>query len=132
MRAFVLIVVFLLAGHAAANEVKTDFGTLQGAEYRIDLPAQWNRELIVHFHGYAISLEGFREDKPDPAHQALLARGYAVVQSNYSRAGWAVEQATADSERLRKHFVSRHGKPKRTFAMGYSMGGLLTVHAVET
>ncbi len=132
MRLFVLIAVLLFAGNAAANEVKTEFGTLADAEYRIDFPAQWNRELIVHFHGYAISLEGFRDDRPDPAHQALLARGYAVVQSNYSRAGWAIEQATADSERLRRHFVSRHGKPKRTYAMGYSMGGLLTVHAVET
>ncbi|MEO8010774.1 MAG: alpha/beta hydrolase, partial [Dokdonella sp.] len=36
------------------------------------------------------------------------------------------------SERLRKLFISRYGKPKRTFAMGYSMGGLLTVHALET
>ncbi|HEU4663034.1 MAG TPA: alpha/beta hydrolase, partial [Dokdonella sp.] len=56
----------------------------------------------------------------------------AVLQSGYSQPGWAIEQGSADSERLRRWFVARHGKPGRTIAMGMSMGGALTVHALET
>jgi len=130
----VLLATFLLltaAGHAA--DLRTEFGTLDGASYRIDLPERWNRGLVVYFHGYSIGDVRFNGERPLPqALRGVVERGWAVVQSGYSRSGWAVEQAVTDSERLRTLFVKRHGKPKRTLAMGMSMGGLLTVHAVET
>ena len=133
MRALILIAGLLLAALAHAGEARVETGELDGAQYRIDLPAQWNRELIVYFHGYSIGDVRFDRGRPpyEPL-QRLVARGYAVVQSGYSRNGWAVEQAGADSERLRRLFVKQHGKPKRTLAMGMSMGGLLTVQAIET
>jgi pimeloyl-ACP methyl ester carboxylesterase len=62
----------------------------------------------------------------------LLARGYAVIQSGYSRSGWAIEQAQAETEALRAQFVAKHGAAKRTYVMGMSMGGALTVLTIET
>lgn len=133
MRSLLFAFFTLLTSSAFAEQVSTEFGKLGGADYRIDMPANWNRRLVVYFHGYSIDAVDFPADQPlyRPL-QDLTARGYAVIQSGYSRAGWAVEQAIVDSERLRKQFIAKYGKPKRTLAMGMSMGGLLTVHALET
>ena len=133
MRLVLAAAFFLLAATGRAADPPAEFGTLDGASYRIDRPERWNRELVVYFHGYSIGDVRFHAERPlqEPL-RGLVGRGYAVVQSGYSRAGWAVEQAVADSDALRRLFARKHGKPKRTLAMGASMGGLLTVHAIET
>jgi pimeloyl-ACP methyl ester carboxylesterase len=110
-----------------------DAGTLQGASYRIDIPANWNHELIVFYHGYALERLTFTaQERLSPMFDPMLSEGYAVIQSGYSAGGWAIEQAAADSERLRRHFTDKHGAPKRTFVMGMSMGGALTAMAIES
>ena len=117
---------------AGAKAASVETGTLAGAAYRIDVPADWNRGLVVFFHGYAITpVQLPARDPIAPQLRQLLDRGYAVAQSAYSATGWAVEQASADSERLRLHFIDKHGKPRETFAAGMSMGGTLTVMALE-
>jgi len=121
------------AATAAANAAKTEIGTHAGAAYRIDIPAHWNRGLVVFFHGYAIDPVTYADGEPvAPLFEPILAAGYAVVQSAYSATGWAVQQGDADSERLRRYFVAKHGRPRRTLAMGMSMGGTLVVMALET
>jgi dienelactone hydrolase len=121
---------------AAVSEVDraiTEIGTHEGAAYRLDIPANWNHGLVVFFHGYSIDPVRFHQgERISPMFDPVLARGFAVIQSAYSSTGWAVEQAGADSERLRRWFVAGHGQPKETFAMGMSMGGTLTVMAIET
>jgi len=107
-------------------------GMLEGATYRIDIPLKWNHDLVVYYHGYAVTPVQLPAGEPiAPQLKQLVDRGYAVIQSAYSQTGWAVEQGYADSERLRTHFVEKHGKPHTTFAAGMSMGGALTVMALE-
>jgi pimeloyl-ACP methyl ester carboxylesterase len=110
-----------------------DVGTLQGASYRIDIPANWNHALIVFYHGYSIEPLTFGvHERLSPMFDPMLSKGYAVIQSGYSAGGWAIEQAAADSERLRRYFIEKHGAPKRTYVMGMSMGGALTAMAIES
>lgn len=143
MRSMFFCLTFLLATAAVARTPAhmdvaaavpgTEVGTRDGAAYRIDVPANWNRGLVVFFHGYAIDPVTYRKDERlSPMFDRVLARGFALVQSAYSQTGWAVEQGSADSERLRRYFVARHGAVSRTLAMGMSMGGTLTVRAMET
>lgn len=107
-------------------------GTLQGASYRIDVPANWNHRLVVFFHGYTDAPVIFRNGEAlSSMFDPLLTQGYAVLQSGYSQGGWAVEQAAADTERLRRFFIARHGTPVQTFVMGMSMGGTLTAMTIE-
>jgi hypothetical protein len=118
---------------APPPRVHTQVGSLQGASYRIDVPADWNHKLVVYFHGDSDQPVVFGEhDALSPMFDPLLQQGYAVVQSGYSQGGWAVQQASADTERLRKFFVVHHGKPTQSLAMGMSMGGTLTVLAIES
>ncbi|MEO7325590.1 MAG: alpha/beta hydrolase [Dokdonella sp.] len=111
----------------------TEIGTQAGAAYRIDIPADWNQGLVVFFHGYSTEPIVFHEgERVSPMFDPMLSKGFAVIQSGYSSAGWAVKEAGEDSERLRRFFVGKHGQPKETFVMGMSMGGILTVMALET
>lgn len=107
-------------------------GTLGGASYRIDLPEHWNHRLVVFLHGYTDAPVIFgKGDALSPMFDPLLADGYAVIQSGYSQGGWAVEQAAVDTERLRRFFTAHYGAPVQTLVMGMSMGGTLTVMAIE-
>lgn len=133
--ALAVVLVFCLSGIAIAAppRVHTEIGTLQGASYRIDVPATWNHKLVVYFHGYSDKPVVFdKGDALSPMFDPLLAEGYAVIQSGYSQGGWAVQQAATETERLRALFVERHGSPSERLVMGMSMGGALTALAIET
>lgn len=108
-------------------------GMRDGAAYRIDIPANWNHELIVYYHGYQHKPVVHDKGKRIwPALDGLLAKGYALIQSGYSRGGWAIEQAYAETEALRRDFVATYGKPARSWVVGESMGGALTAFTIET
>jgi len=108
-----------------------DTGTLDGAPYRVEIPADWNGELVMLLHGY--EPRGVPRGDPWPANEAtplFLARGYAVAESGYASQGWAVADAIADSERLRAHVVERHA-PRRSWLVGFSMGGQIALASLE-
>ena len=122
----------LSAASSPAVPVQTETGTLDGASYRIDIPKKWNRGLVLYFHGYeARPLTFDPKYPPGRVLEEILARGYAVARSGYSVGGWAVPEAAAETEALRRHFRRRYGAPRETLAMGHSMGGLLTLMALE-
>lgn len=131
------LVVFLGASACAATaqaaaNVTHRTGTLDGASYRIDVPAHWNHRLVVFFHGYTDAPVVFHANEAvSPMFDPLLAQGYALLQSGYSQSGWAVEQAATDTERLRRFFIAHHGTPAQTLVMGMSMGGTLAAMAIE-
>ncbi|MBS1813662.1 MAG: alpha/beta hydrolase [Acidobacteria bacterium] len=109
-----------------------EVGTLDGVPYRIDLPDKWNRGLVVYFHGYTHAPVHFREDAPELAKlRHVIRSGYAVVQSAYAQAGWALQSAPGDTEKLRKYFGKKFGQPKETFVTGESMGGALVMMTIE-
>ncbi len=114
----------------ATGTVET--GVLNDAPYRIDIPTNWNRSLVVFYHGYSETPFVYH-----PAHaltdqsRPLFERDYAVIESGYSTTGWALDQALAETESLRKYFVRKHGQPRETIVVGGSMGGLLTAITLE-
>lgn len=110
----------------------TEAGILDGAAYRIDIPAQWNHKLVIYFHGYSQHLNSFHPQERLSGEQApLFDRHYAVAQSAYSQAGWALPQAFPETEALREYFVRRFGHPIETYAAGRSMGGALVAITLE-
>ena len=109
-----------------------EVGVLGHAEYRIDVPANWNRNLVVFYHGYSERPFRYRLDSNlgvqiDP----MLRRGYAIIQSGYSETGWAVQAGYADTEELRKYFLKKYGIPRETYVAGGSLGGALTMITME-
>jgi pimeloyl-ACP methyl ester carboxylesterase len=131
----VAVVLLALGAGILPASAKTEFGKLQNAEYRIDVPASWNHGLVLYCHGYdphPVGV-GYDEKKPLPPELAVFVKlGYALAQTGYSTGGWAVEQAMPDIEALRQHFIKTYGQPKETFITGHSLGGLLTVAMIES
>lgn len=110
----------------------TEVGVLTGAEYRIDIPANWNHGLVVFYHGYSERPFRYRLDGSIGLQaEPMLRRGYAVLQSGYSQTGWALQVAYPETEILRKYFVKKYGQPRETIAAGGSMGGALVMVTME-
>ena len=121
----------------------TEVGTLAQVPYRIDIPSNWNRSLVVFFHGYAegpyeYHLHSSLGEQTAP----MFERGYAVIQSGYSTPGWALAEAYPETETLRQYFIKRYGQPAlgkgakkdggiETIVVGVSMGGALVVVNLE-
>jgi hypothetical protein len=110
----------------------TEVGTLDGAPYRIDVPLNWNHSLVVFYHGYALRPYTYHlAARLDGQPQPFFDRHYAVIQSAYSRSGWALEQAYPETEALRRYFVKGYGQPHETYVAGGSMGGELVAITLE-
>lgn len=107
-------------------------GTLGRASYRIDIPKNFNGQLVMYCHGYGGATRFDKDTAPTPLMNAFLEAGYALAQSGYSAAGWAVKEGLEDTETLRKYFANKYGKPKRTWVMGHSMGGTITIATIES
>ena len=103
-----------------------------GASYLFDVPAGWNGTLLLFSRGYSPGPKLLAENSMGSnSAQWLLAKGYALAGSSFSKAGWSVEEAIPDNLATLDVFAQRFGKPKRTIAWGASMGALITVAMIE-
>jgi pimeloyl-ACP methyl ester carboxylesterase len=110
----------------------TEVGLLDGAAYRIDIPTNWNHSLVVFYHGYALRPASFHIAERLVGQQLpFFERHYAVIQSAYSKTGWALEQAYPETEELRRYFIKKYGQPRDTYVAGGSMGGQLVAVTLE-
>jgi hypothetical protein len=110
----------------------TEVGLLGGAAYRIDVPTDWNHSLVVFYHGYAREPASFHIAARIAGPQLpFFERHYAVIQSAYSKTGWALEQAYPETEMLRRYFIKQYGTPREIYATGRSMGGQLVAITLE-
>ena len=111
-------------------------GTLNGAAYKIEMPTTWNGTLLLWSHGYRTAVpappdnaapDTAPDDAPSPTTAAaLLSQGYALAGSAYATNGWAVLDGVKAGEDLHQFFADKIGKPRRTYAWGASLGGLVT------
>jgi pimeloyl-ACP methyl ester carboxylesterase len=123
-----------IADHTPSKTVapKMDSGTLGNAPYRIDIPANWNGELVMLLHGY--EPKGVPRETPWPQNEAtpvFLSQGYAVAASAYSSQGWSVADAVPDNEQLRALFNTKYGNPRHTYIVGFSLGGHIALSSLE-
>lgn len=116
---------------AAWGAPAVELGEINGAAYRIDVPENWNGELVIYCHGYAGQPGKFKNEAPNALMRGFLEKGYAMAQSGYSAGGWAVAEAVTDTESLRRYFGGKYSVPKKTWVMGHSMGGLITMMLME-
>jgi len=110
-------------------------GAIQGANYTIAVPSNWNGTLALYSHGYVFSTQPLLKPAPDASDPqsgaALLSQGYALAGSSYSQNGWAIQQAFHDQIALLNYFDTTCGRPTRTVAWGDSLGGIITAGLVQ-
>ena len=114
-------------------------GHLNGAPFRIRVPANWNGTLLVFAHGYRDKADHVGEvdnRNADVAANAaleapLLAQGYALAGSAYRDNGWAVEEAIQDLKDLTVMFRETVAQPKQTILWAVSLGTVITFKSME-
>src|SRR5262245_10409615 len=110
---------------------KQYWGIDAAAGYRIEVPENWNGALVLYAHGYRG--EGQFLTVSNPAIRSyLLANGFAWAASSYSRNHYDVRAGVLSTNSLARAFNAITGKtPQRYFIHGHSMGGHITVAAIE-
>ncbi|MFQ5933979.1 MAG: alpha/beta hydrolase family protein [Dehalococcoidia bacterium] len=100
------------------------YGTYEGGAYRIEVPVDWNGELVVYAHGYRGNSEQTKlavENPPIRRH--FIQNGFAWAASSYRSNGYVPGIGAQDSLILKDLFADLVGQPKRTYIYGQSMGG---------
>jgi pimeloyl-ACP methyl ester carboxylesterase len=107
------------------------WGVHTGAGYRIEVPENWNGDLVIWAHGFREG--GGLELTVDnhPLRQFLIPNGYAWAASSYRRNDYDVTSGVQDSHALTSLFNGIVGKLDRVYFTGASMGGHVTAVAIE-
>lgn len=95
-----------------------------GAWFWMARPKDWNGVLVLYTHD-DFDLEEPDAERParDMVHwKAWLEAGYGWAGSGFRAAGYDVENAAEDSERVRREFIGEFGEPKRVLLHGHGWG----------
>lgn len=121
-------------------------GEIDGAQYRILLPDEWNGTLLIYSHGYRSPVPVPPDNRPPtsaaepspgygsggvPLARTLLDQGYALAGSGWASNGWAVADGVRANRDLYRFFRDRVGEPERVYLWGDSLGGLVTMETAE-
>ncbi len=114
--------------------------TLDGAMFKIRVPANWNGTLLLYLLGTKTGaappepslVPPVLPGKEPPLEDTLIARGYALAASQVSTADWQQRAEFQDTFALATYFRARVGEPRRVILWGSSLGGLVTLQMMET
>jgi pimeloyl-ACP methyl ester carboxylesterase len=106
------------------------YGVLAGAAYEVEVPANWNGELVLYAHGFTGNDPIVFVQMP-PLRQYFIQHGFAWAASSSATSGYNPDQLLRDTLALRDWFSQNVGTPQRTYIDGTSMGGHVVVSAME-
>ena len=126
-----LLVACLVATAPAQAQVTEISGNLGSVSYyHIKVPTPWNGTLVIWNHGFSLDP---LEEVPDlgPLVAVQLSEGYAVAASSYRLRGWEAFRTTQDLKNLYDVFRRNFGVPGQVIVTGGSLGGIITIQAIE-
>jgi pimeloyl-ACP methyl ester carboxylesterase len=111
------------------------FGTDEGEPathaYQIEVPDDWNGDVVFFAHGFRGFGAELRVDPP-PIRDHLIRNGYAWAASSYAENGYRPGIGARDTARLLPLFESLVGAPDQVFLYGQSMGGNVATVSLES
>src|SRR6185312_16341344 len=94
------------------------------AAYQVEMPDNWNGELVLYAHGVRLLGSEVYVSPPDSAlRAAFIEGGFAWAATSCSENQYVPGICAADTLALLDKFTSAYEKPKRTYLYGSSMGG---------
>lgn len=107
-----------------------EWGIHKGAGFRLEVPDNWNGDLVMYTHGFRGNGDELTVDNP-PLRQYYLALGYAWAASSYSANYYDVRAGVESTNSLARYFKKNVATPDRVFITGFSMGGHVIGAAIE-
>jgi pimeloyl-ACP methyl ester carboxylesterase len=130
------------ATFSALPGAKAFFGHYDGGAYHIEIPDNWNGELVLWAHGYVanggaqgsqlrVGVPGVGQGNRFREH--LISGGFAWAASSYRCNGYVPGQGLLDTIALTDMFtrVSGGKSPQRVYLTGLSMGGHITLLGMQ-
>jgi pimeloyl-ACP methyl ester carboxylesterase len=111
---------------------KPFFGRYDGGLYRVEIPANWNGELVLFAHGFVANAgpqgSNLRVGSPS-IREHLIANGFAWAASSYRCNGYVPGVGLLDTMALTRMFTTFNAgrAPQRVYLTGVSMGGHVTL-----
>jgi dienelactone hydrolase len=105
-------------------------GVLGGADYLIEVPADWHGGLVVFAHGIQRGPGPGTVTTP-PLAGHIIDRGHAWISSGYRAREYQPHLFVEDLVALRDLFLKEVGPPRWTIIYGQSMGGHIVVASLE-
>ena len=105
-------------------------GTLGGANYRIEVPANWKGGLVVFAHGIQRGV-GPGDVRSPPLATHILGEGHAWAASGYRAREYQPHLFIEDLIALRELFLREIGHPRWAIIYGQSLGGHIVVATLE-
>lgn len=123
---------------AAVPGATAYYGSYEGGLYKVEIPANWNGELVLYAHGYvaATGPDGdlLRVGGPQMALRTHFAEaGIAWAASSYRCNGYVPGIGLQDTMLLTDVFkgLNANRAPLATYLVGHSMGGHITLLGVH-
>ena len=107
---------------------RAEWGVIEGAGYRIEVPDEWNGSLVLWAHGFS----GLNESGTGPTErlsfsmpvrELVIGLGYGWATSTYRAPGYVPGVGVDDLLLVKDRVGELFGAPLRTFCAGGSMGG---------
>jgi hypothetical protein len=105
-------------------------GTLGGADYLIEVPANWRGGLVVFAHGVQRGPGPGTVGSP-PIGSHIVAQGHAWIASGFRAREYQPHLFIEDLVALRELFLSEIGQPRWTIIYGQALGGHVVVASLE-
>ena len=105
-------------------------GSLGGANYRIEVPADWKGGLVIFAHGIQRGVGPGDVGSP-PLGMHILGEGHAWAASGYRGREYQPHLFIEDLIALRELFLREIGHPRWAIIYGQSMGGHIAVATLE-
>jgi dienelactone hydrolase len=105
-------------------------GVLGGADYLIEVPANWRGGLVVYAHGIQRG-PGPGAVAAPPIASHIIAGGHAWIASGYRAREYQPHLFIEDLVSLRELFLKDVGQPRWAIIYGQSMGGHIVVASLE-
>ena len=107
---------------------RAEWGVIEGAGYRIEVPDEWNGSLVLWAHGFS----GLNESGTGPTErlsfsmpvrELVIGLGYGWATSTHRAPGYVPGLGVDDLLLVKDRVGELFGAPQRTFCAGGSMGG---------
>ena len=114
------------------EETRVKQGTHNHAAYIIEVPSNWNGDLVMWAHGFRGQGTVLYPDTPAFGLRAkLLNQGYAWAASSYYANGYDIKAGVLSTKDLAVLFRTVVRPPHRTYITGVSMGGHVIGRSLE-